>query len=104
MNIGSVIYKKDFSTGKLNAKWNLRTEKGFISGTGLAEGPAGSSYSGEYSIIYHNSDGSDSGPFILKISEKDGNYLLNWFRNENKVCTGLGMLHNNVLIAGWKNC
>ena len=101
MNIGSVVYTKEFLTGKMTAVWNLQNGDKIVTGTGIAQGDAGATYSGTYRITYYTADKTEAGSYILKINEVFGSYYLNWYCNDILKCSGIGMLNENRLIAGW---
>ena len=104
MNIGGVIYKKDFISGKLSADWYLETNNKLIGGTGKAIGDPGNRYEGKYIIYYYDFKGKQSNPYELFIKRKEKTYILEWYQEDRLKCSGIGMLHdNNSLIAGWKN-
>lgn len=101
MNIGCVIYKKDFTTGKMDADWRLATNAKIVTGTGKATGIAGNEYSGKYNITYYNSKGIDVGSYELIITDLDNSYRLEWYQDGIRKYTGIGMLSENLLISGW---
>ena len=101
LNIGCVVYKKDFKTGKLDSNWHFAFNDKFVTGTGKAIGSPGEKFSGKYSITYYNSKGIDVGSYDLIITESNNSYRLQWYQNGTLKCTGIGMLSENLLIAGW---
>jgi len=104
MNLGCVIYKKDFISGKLSADWHLEINSKFIGGTGKAIGEPGKKFEGKYIINYFDFEGNKSNPYELFIKRKEKVYILEWYQEGKLKCSGIGMLHdNNSLIAGWKN-
>jgi hypothetical protein len=103
MNIGCVVYKKDFKTGSLSADWRLAINGRNVNGTGKATGEPGDNYSGEYVITYFNSENIDLGTYNLTISEHSNCFNLEWRQDDKLKCVGTGMLYDNCLIAGWKN-
>jgi hypothetical protein len=101
MNMGCVIYEKDFQSGKMNANWRFSFANKFETGTGKAIGDPGENYSGEYAITYYNSHGIESGHYDLMITELKDCYRLEWYQGEILKCFGIGMRSANLLIAGW---
>jgi hypothetical protein len=101
LNIGCVVYKKDFATGKMNADWRLATNGKIVTGTGKATGIAGNEYSGKYNITYYNSKGIDAGSYELTITDLDNCYSLEWHQDGILKYVGIGMISDNFLIAGW---
>ncbi|MFW6255096.1 MAG: hypothetical protein ACOC41_09240 [Chitinivibrionales bacterium] len=102
MNIGCVVYTKDPQTGNLTADWHYAPENNPVTGTGKAQGMPGEQYAGEYVITYYNAVGIEAGTFTLHIEEKQAGFSLIWYQDGKKKYTGCGMMHENVLIAGWK--
>ncbi len=102
MNVGTVVYKKDFETGKMEASWNYAAENKVHSGTGKATGEPGDQYSGEYIITYYDSAGENPDTNKLIIKEEQNYYLLEWFKNGKLSASGVGMLEGNSLVAGWE--
>jgi len=103
VNIGCVIYKKNFEKGSLDADWHFEINRKQVNGTGKAIGNPGNSYAGEYRITYFNEKDEDIGTFDLHIKKENDFYTLNWFNNNELKYVGTGMIYNNSLIAGWKN-
>ncbi len=102
MDIGSVIYKKDFVTGDLTAVWNHAVDGTIVNGTGKARGEAGNTYVGRYSVAYFLSDHSDAGIFDLEISKEQNAIKLDWYKNGELLYTGIGQINGDRLIAGWR--
>ena len=103
MNLGCVIYKKEFLSGNLSADWHFEIDNKYISGTGKAIGEPGKKFEGKYIITYFNFVVKNSKPFDLFIIKKESIFILEWYQEEKLKCSGIGMLHDNILIAGWKN-
>ena len=101
LNIGCVVYKKDFKTGKLDANWHFASNEKIATGTGKANGTPGNKYSGKYVITYYTLKGIDVGTYDLIINELNNCYRLQWFQDGVLKFTGIGMLSENSLIAGW---
>ena len=65
MNLGCVIYKKEFLSGNLSADWHFEIDNKYISGTGKAIGEPGKKFEGKYIITYFNFEGKNSKPMKI---------------------------------------
>lgn len=101
MNIGSVIYQKDFSTGNLTAIWNHTIDGKILSWTGLAKGNIKESYAGKYVVEYYLHDNSPAGTFDLSIIKEGSSWLLVWSINNIPLYTDIGQINGDSLIEGW---
>ncbi|MDZ7723664.1 MAG: hypothetical protein U5R06_12885 [candidate division KSB1 bacterium] len=101
MNVGCVVYKKDVNTGKLFADWKFEYQGNCATGRGIGIGPIGNDYKGKYSIIYYNEQGESNGEYLLTITNDNKIYKLEWYQDEIMKCYGIGMMHDDLLIAGW---
>lgn len=104
MNIGCVIYKKDFLSGGLQADWRFAIKGRQVKGTGLAKGDSGNAFEGNYSIVYRDNDDNVSPEYNLTIDYSSDFYLLRWYLDGVLKYSGTGMVYQDVLIAGWKSC
>lgn len=103
MNLGCVIYQKDFKSGDLSANWHFIIDNKIIGGTGEAIGKPGKKFEGKYIINYYDFEGNKSKPYNLFIKKRKNVYILEWYQEEKIKYSGIGMLHDdNFLIAGWK--
>ncbi len=101
MNIGCVIYTKNFETGQLRATWNFKYKNNISEGSGIAEGSINNFYDGQYRIIYYNNLMEKLNEYDLIITKSAEYYILDWFQNNIKKYTGIGKLNGEDLIAGW---
>jgi len=102
MNIGCVIYKKDFNDGTLKADWQFIINNQQVQGTGIAKGKPGKNYEGNYTIVYIDSEGNKSKEYDLRITIIDNIYHLKWYENNCLKYVGTGMMYEDVLVAGWR--
>jgi hypothetical protein len=102
MNIGCVVYKKDFESGTLIADWQFIINDQQVKGTGIATGNPGKNYEGDYTIVYYDSKGNQSKKYDLEIKNAEKFYTLTWYENKILKYVGAGMIYKDVLIAGWK--
>ena len=102
MNIGCVVYKKNFEDGSLDADWRFESQNETNFGTGKAMGNPGNNYAGKYKITYFNSHGVATGVYNLIITEEKETYKLQWFNEDRLKYSGIGMRNGEYLIASWK--
>ena len=103
MNIGYFKYTKHEESGALFCDWSLNLDGKFISGTGETAPTTNVDFSGEYVITYTHDTGYVSEPYTLIIRKQDNDFSLKWFQDDVLKCIGLGTLHDNMLIGGWRN-
>ena len=99
-NIGTVVYTKWIDPGTLKARWS-HSEAG--EGVGDAYGGPEVGFTGEYRIVYQDDKGDKSPEMLLKISEAETGFLLEWYDGKKLVSFGQGMIVGEQLIAGWKD-
>jgi hypothetical protein len=100
--IGYVRYQKDFTSGTLSAIWSYYTDGQIFAGTGVGTGTQGNTFSGEYKITYYTDGSKDSSNFDLVISEKNDQFILEWFLHGILQCIGIGRVEDNIITAGWR--
>jgi hypothetical protein len=102
MNIGCVIYTKNFTTGEIVAKWSFDDGKNIMEGTGIANGMRSNDYVGDYKITYYDNDKNNIGDFDLVITKDNNSYKLKWYKDQILKFTGVALLVNSHLTGGWK--
>lgn len=85
----------------MTAEWNLANGTSTVCGTGIASGTPGSTYEGIYQIEYIDEKGASTGRYELRILEAGKIFKLEWYRDGEIRCNGIGMMLGDSLIAGW---
>ena len=99
-NIGLVVYKKNPSSGELRATW---CHSDYGDGTGIAKGPIGADYCGDYQITYFDESEHEVAKLGLEIRQNQNQYLVTWFRDDKASARGIGMLTDAGLAVGYKD-
>lgn len=102
LDIGFVRYTKNAEDGTLEAEWFYKS-RDIASGTGLAHGPIGESFEGEYEIAYFRGDGTPLSTFTLKIICAANCFELTWFDGNEVKFIGIGVARADGLYAGWRS-
>lgn len=102
MDIGCVMYAKNFTTGEIAAKWSFDDGKKIMEGTGHATGAKGNEYAGSYQITYYDNDKNNIGEFDLIITKEKNTYSLKWHNDKILKFTGVALLIDSTLAGGWK--
>ena len=99
-NIGLVIYRKNIETGELTASWCHSDDGG---GSGIATGPAGKDYCGDYRITYFDENATQVAKLDLQIRQQLGRYLVTWLRDGKASAQGIGLLTDAGLAVGYQD-
>jgi len=102
-DIGFVRYTKNAEDGTLKAEW-IYKNKVPVSGTGVAHGPVGERFDGEYQVTYYRKDGAPLSSFTLVISCAGDYYDLTWYDGDQVKFSGIGVARSDGLYAGWRSC
>ena len=94
------VYQKNAASGELKARW---CHSDYGSGTGLATGPAGEDYCGDYQITYFDESDSQVAKLDLQIRHQSGHYRLTWLNHGKASAQGIGLLTDAGLAVGYKD-
>lgn len=101
-DIGVVKFTHDKKNNLISSVWAYKINDNTYTGTGKVEGEINSDYCGKFNVTYFNDDGKVTHEYGLEISQEGNHYNLEWIQKEKIVYTGIGMLVNNILYAGWR--
>ncbi len=98
INVGVVVYTPGESPGIYDSHWSHSTNG---SGTGQLTGGPVSGVEGMYNALYFDEQGKEKFSLELTVSNEDGHYALIWTLDGETICTGLGKLVGDSLVAGY---
>jgi len=98
INVGVVVYTQGESPGMYDAQWSHSTNG---SGTGRLTGGPASGVEGIYKALYFDEQGKEKFSLNLTIRNQGDQYALAYTLDGETICTGLGKLVGDSLVAGY---
>jgi len=101
-DIGFVKYFINKDKNMIDAIWVYSINDKEYSGTGIVEGDFNESFEGNFNVTYFNDEGEVTHKYEMEVIKKEGHYKLIWTKGEKVLYTGIGMMFNGILYAGWR--